>query len=158
MILLLALMALAVASFFVEWGTTTLSKEDVRREIQHQESVKGGLPGMGDLAGALLGGFAEKIRFPVSAGNSAVFLGPLRVPFWTGSAATVFALLILITNSMRFSAVPRGVVFGLSGWGVFIATWAMVGMLVGGSVSAGVGMLLIAAAGGLFTQLQLRRS
>jgi|GEM_PF-4891449 len=138
----LAALVLILCSFYVGWGTCTFSQDEMSREAEHQVRVKGGLPGMEQLAIKMAGRLLSDVPHPVDAANSALYLGSLRVPYWAGCMCSGFAIVVIILNAIGFSAVPRLIVLSLLFMGIFVAMWAMANILASGSLGAG-GLLLL---------------
>lgn len=157
-VLLLAAFVMVLCALFVDWGTSTLSADDMMRESAHHVRTKGGLPGSEKLAVTLSGAFARSVLIPVSAANSAVYLGPVRFPYWAGCVFSGFALIVLTLNTIGFSAVSKVYVLVLLAAGTFVAMWALVNMLANGALGSGAVLLLLASIIGTCATIQPPRS
>ncbi|WP_395737579.1 hypothetical protein [Prosthecobacter sp.] len=138
----LAALVLILCSFFVSWGACTLSPDEMGREVEHQLRVKGGIYAMEQTAIMTTRRGFQGMPLPVDAASSAVYLGPMRLPYWAGCVCSAFALVVVILNMAGFSAVPKLAVLSLLFVGILVAVWALVNILASGSLGAGAVLLL----------------
>jgi hypothetical protein len=136
----LAALVLILCSLFVGWGTCTYSRDEMQREVEYE--FKSGYPETRQGALGIAGRAAAGVPQPVDAASSALYFGPVRLPYWAGCVCSGFALMVIILNMVGFSAVPKLIVLFLLFVGILVAVWALVNILASGSLGAGVLLLL----------------
>jgi hypothetical protein len=156
-ILLSVAIVFAVVSLFVQWGTVKLTADDLRESMTiNGQNV--GMEGMGGMLSGMMSSMMTDMSIPLTGQNGSVTLGPIKLPFWLAIAAVIFGLAVTITNATGISDVPRNVIRGLFCFGIAITLWALVVMLLRGSIDLGGLMLIGAAIAGLLQQQNQSRS
>lgn len=153
-ILLSVAIVFAIASLFVQWGTITLTADDLRGSMTIN-GQKVGMEGMGDMFSGVMSSMMTGITVPLTGLSGNMSLGPIKLPYWLAIAAVVFGLVVTITNATGISDVPRKIIRGLFGFGLVISLWALAVMLLRGSIGLG-GLMLIGAAITGFLQQQTK--
>ncbi|MCX6850451.1 MAG: hypothetical protein NTY98_16140 [Verrucomicrobia bacterium] len=154
----LAALVLILCSLFVGWGTSTFSRDEMQREIKHQFRGVSGFQGMEQMAVNMVGRGMEGVPYPVDAAKSALYLGPVRIPYWVGCVCSGFALVVIILNTVGYSSVPKMIVLSLLFIGDLVATWAVVNILASGSFGAGALLLLFGSIFGTTVAMRVDHS
>jgi hypothetical protein len=154
----LAALVLILCSLFVSWGTCTYSPDEMQREIKHQFRGASGFQGMEQMAFNMVGRVMEGVPYPVDAANNALHIGPVRLPYWVGCVCSGFALVVIILNTVGFSAVPRMIALSLLFIGDLVATWAVINILARGSLGAGALLLLFGSIFGTAVAMRVDHS
>jgi hypothetical protein len=154
----LAALVLILCSFFVSWGACTLSPDEIEQEMEHQIRGRSAVPGLDRMAIRTARSFAADMPLPVDAASSALYFGPVRLPYWAGCVCSGFALMVIILNTVGFSAVPRMIVLSLLFIGDLVATWALVNILASGSLGAGAVLLLVGSIVGTTAAMRVDHS
>ena len=157
-ILLSIAIVFAVASLFVQWGTITITADDLRDSMTTggQKFAIGGMGGIGDVT-RLMPSIMNGMPVALTAQSGTVNLGPLQLPYWLGIAAVVIGLAVTVTNATDLSDMPRSLIRVLCCFGVAISLWALFVMHSRGSIGIGALMLIAAAVIG-FTQQSIPRA
>ncbi|TLD70515.1 hypothetical protein FEM03_12380 [Phragmitibacter flavus] len=153
-ILLSVAIVFAVASLFAQWGTIKLTADDLRDSM----TINGQKVGMEGMLSGMMSSMLTGMTVPLTGQNGSVGLGPIKLPYWLAIAAVIFGLAVTITNATGISDVPRNIIRGLLGFGLVISLWALVVMLLRGSIGLGAFMLIGAAIAGLLHQQNQNRS
>lgn len=155
-ILLLSLaMAIAATAIFVQWGVITITEKELHDSMTFNgQRVSGGA--MGGMFDDVMSMMLVGMTVPVSGLSGSLVLGPLTIPYWVPVAAVIIGLLLTLTNSVRFSEVPRKLVFLLLIGGLVAGAWAVVGLMAGGTLGVGPLLLIGASVIGLTQQRPLR--
>jgi len=153
-ILLLLAVTMAIAAIFVQWGIVTVTADDLRESITiNGQKVSG--EGMGNVLGGMMSSMFSGMNVPVSGTNGNLVLGPIKIPYWVAISAVIVGLLLTITNTFKFSDVPRILVFGLLISGIVAGIWAVIVFLANGSMGIGALLLITSSIIGLTQQRPL---
>ena len=152
MILFGLAVALAVASLFVQWGAITIAtSEDLRESITiNGENASG--DAMGEIFGSMMSSMLSGMRVPVSGLNGNFVLGRITIPYWLSIVAAIAGILFTITNSRKLSEIPSKLILALLLSGIVAGIWAVIALLMSGSVSIGAFLLIGASIIGLTQQ------
>ena len=154
----LSALVLVLCSLYAEWGSCIFSPEEMKREVEHQFSVRGGIYGMEQMAVTMTRRGFQGMPLPVDAASGALYLGPVRLPYWAGCVCSGFAIVVIMLNMVGFSAVPRMIVIALLFIGILVAVWALVNILAGGSLGAGAVLLLAGSIAGTTAAMRVDHS
>ncbi len=113
---------------------------------------------MGKWLAGSAGRVMADVPLPVDAANSALYLGPVRLPYWAGCVCSGFAIVVIILNMVGFSAVPRMIILSLLFVGILVAVWALVNILASGSLGLGALLLLYGSIVGTTTAMRVDHS
>lgn len=153
-IVLVIALILAIASFFLEWGTIPLTADHLRREAMPEAPALGAEVNrvLSDVIGGMTG-----LRISVTGRTGRLMIGNVGVPYWVGILAVAVALAMSGTNAVGFSNVPRWIIGILLLAGGLMATWTLILFITDGSPGIGVFLFAVAVLLGLF-QLALGKA
>jgi hypothetical protein len=147
-ILLIIAATLAVSSLFVNWGTITLTSKNIRESII-TSTPSLGLAQLDEMFSDLLQGMVGH-KVPVTGMSGRLVAGPVVVPYWVTVTTAILGLLMLATNVVRFSSVPRWVIGALLLSAASMAGWALFVIMANGTIQVGILLFATAIGIGLF--------